>query len=82
MQHMPNNTSAAGLYVERHELCRGGIHVVQHAHVSSILGQNVTICILLGQLHRYHELITRYNNHIVECAMLKWRMVKCGHHLL
>ena len=68
--------SETELYDKRREKCCDGIPVVQYTHVSSSLSQNVTTSILLGQLHRYRELIMRRNNYILECATLIWRMIK------
>jgi hypothetical protein len=52
------------LYDKRREKCYEGIPIAQYTHVPSNVGENVGISILLGQLHRYRELIQDKDNFI------------------
>jgi hypothetical protein len=45
----------------------------------AMLGENVGVSILLGQLHRYRELIQDRDNFIFECALLTVRMQYQGY---
>lgn len=67
------------LYDKRREKCYDGIPIVQYMHVSSSISSNVTNSILLGQLHRFRELIMCRQNYVLESALLLWRMVKRGY---
>jgi hypothetical protein len=67
------------LYDKRREKCYEGIPIAQYTHVSSNVGENVGNSILLGQLHRYRELIQDKDNFIFECALLIVRMQYQGY---
>lgn len=71
--------SISKLYDKRREKCYDGIPIAQYTHVSSNVGQNVGRSILMGQLHRYRELIQDRDNFIYECGLLLARMHKNGY---
>lgn len=56
-----------------------GIPIVQYAHVSSTLSLHCGYNILVGQLHRFRELIMLRDNYIPEVARLVRRMQNRGY---
>lgn len=66
--------SICKLYDKRRENCYDDIPITQYTHASSNVGQNVGRSILMGQLHRYRELIQDRDNFICECGLLLARM--------
>lgn len=69
------------LYDKRREQCYDGITIAQYTHVSSNVGYNVSNSILMGQLHRYRELIQDRDNFVKECGLLLARMHLNGYPL-
>ena len=69
------------LYDKRREQCYEGIPIAQYTHVSSNVGYNVGNSILMGQLHRYRELIQDRDNFAYECGLLLARMHLNGYPL-
>lgn len=57
-----------------------GVPAVQYSHVSSSVSAKTTASILLGQLHRYRELIMVRSYYVLECALLLHRMINRGYH--
>jgi hypothetical protein len=64
---------------KRREKCYDGIPIAQYTNVSSNVGENVGTGILLGQLHRFRELIQDKDNFVYECGLLLARMQCCGY---
>ena len=67
------------LYDKRRNACYRGIPIVQYAHVSSTLSLHCGYNILIGQLHRFRELISWKDNYVLECARLIRRMQLRGY---
>lgn len=67
------------LYDIRREKCYEGIPIAQYTHVSSEVGQNVGSSILMGQMHRFRELIMDKEVFSQECALLLLRMQNRGY---
>ena len=67
------------LYDKRRNACYRGIPIVQYQHVSSTLSLHCGYNILIGQLHRFRELIMLRDNYILEVARLVLRMQKRGY---
>ncbi len=69
------------LYDKRRSACYRGIPIVQYTHVSSNISIHCGYNILLGQLHRFRELITMRCNYTLEVARLVLRMQSRGYRL-
>ena len=67
------------LYDKRRNACYWGIPIVQYTHVSSTLPLHSGYNILVGQLHRFRELITWRDNYVLECGRLIRRMQMRGY---
>ena len=71
--------SLTKLYDKRRNACYRGIPIVQYAHVSSTISLHCGYNILIGQLHRFRELILMRSNYVTEVARLIIRMQKRGY---
>lgn len=67
------------LYDKRRNACYRGIPIVQYTHVASTLSIHCGYNILIGQLHRFRELIMLRDNYILEVARLVRRMQNRGY---
>lgn len=61
------------LFDKRRLPCYSNIPIVQYTHVASTLSVHSGYNILIGQLHRFRELITVRSNYVLEVA----RLLKC-----
>jgi hypothetical protein len=66
------------LYDKRREKCYDGIPIAQYTHVSSDVGESVGSSIILGQLHRFRELIQVRDDFVYECGLLLAKMQNRG----
>jgi hypothetical protein len=69
------------LYDKRREKCYDGIPIAQFTHVSSNVGESVGSSIILGQLHRFRELIQVRDNFVYECGLLLAKMQNRGYQI-
>lgn len=69
------------LFDKRRLPCYSGIPIVQYAHVTSTLSIQCGCNILIGQLHRFRQLITVRSNYVWEVARLVKRMQDRGYRL-